>query len=204
MIADRHLRAQLERVQAKGYWPHLQAAIQKYFPAGPFDVADLFAIGSRETGWDPRWETQPGDGGNGFGPLQIDGRYYPEWVATGAWRDVPQAIMKGAAVLRMKYEEICGLQGKRFPATTRSGQTYWCPKGKALSVDELRAVVIAAYNCGRWSMYHVSKGRDPDFGTTGHDYSKDVLSRAARVREWRGNDSGRICPTCGQPIAGSR
>jgi len=46
----------------------------------------------------------------------------------------------------------------------------------------LLRVTVAAYNCGLWAYYHFSKGNDIDRGTTGQDYSKDVLAKAARFK----------------------
>lgn len=57
----------------------------------------LYAIGSRETNWDPFWQTNPGDGGNGHGYLQIDKRFHSipdDWTTNVEWQ-----IRKGAEVL---------------------------------------------------------------------------------------------------------
>lgn len=181
-ISPTELRRQFDHVAAGGWNEDLAAAAVLTFPAGEFDAAILFAIGSRETNWAPRWMREPGDNGNGFGPMQIDKRSFPEWVASGAWRDPKAAILKGAEVLRSKLEDTIAMQGK--PISLKSRGRVFTVTGAVLLPLLQYQVAIAAYNCGRWAHYHVSKGRSPDHGTTGGDYSADVLYRADLARPW--------------------
>jgi hypothetical protein len=52
----------------------------------------LLAIASRET----NMRNIIGDGGHGYGIMQIDDRSFPEWCNSGLWKDVNAAIQKGA------------------------------------------------------------------------------------------------------------
>lgn len=179
-ISPRQLKSQLLRVKSRGWWRHLVDAAAFVFPAMEFDAFDLFAIGSRETNWNPLYLKVPGDGGNGFGPMQIDKRSFPEWVESGKWKDPSSAILMGAVVLHQKLEDAIAKQGAMI--VVRSGGHSYSVVGKTLTPAEQKRVAIAAYNSGRWAHYHISMGRDPDHGTTGKDYSADVLERAETAR----------------------
>ncbi len=205
-VTGAQLQAQFNLATQEGWWRHLEDAAAAYFPNGEFDAVDLFAIGSRETNWNRKYLTEPGDNGNGYGPMQVDKRSYPSWVASGRWRLPREAIMKGAEVLQHHMNDARANTGRAFSVRDRKGKTYTIPKGAPMNREELRRVALAAYNSGRWSYYHFSKGRDPDRGTTGADYGKDVLERAAAARAWApaGDRARRIpveaektCPTCG-------
>lgn len=197
-IATEQLRGQFDRVMGSDWWPHLIEACDLHFPLGAFDAVDLFAIGSRETNWNPRYLREPGDNGNGFGPMQIDRRSFPDWIATGAWKIPREAILKGAEVLWAKLQDARAMQGRKITVRTGSGQAF-SVTGKNLAPEEQKRVAIAAYNCGIWAHYHVSKGRDPDHGTTGKDYSADVLERAEVARPWvpASAPATTACPACG-------
>ena len=193
-ISRDQVREQMRRVVERGWWPFIEGAIDTYFPQGPFDEYDLFGIGSRETNWDPRYLSEPGDNGNGFGLLQVDRRTAPQWVASGAWKDARRGIMKGASILRAKYDQAYDLQGKAIVAKTRAGESF-SVTAKRLTPAELKRVAVASYNSGLWALYHVSKGRHPDRGTTGGDYGTDVLERAATARTWK-TEKTKPCPKC--------
>lgn len=199
-LTARQLRQQFDAVVSNGWWAHLEAAARQYFPAGEFDAFDLFAVGSRETNWNPKYLREPGDRGHGFGPMQIDSRSFPDWIRTGQWRDPRAAIMKGAEVLRAKLDQVRQKEGKTITVTSR--KVAYRVTGKRLADWERKKVALAAYNSGQWAHYHASKGRDPDRGTTGADYGADVLERAETARSWTGGDAApssppRICPQCG-------
>jgi Putative peptidoglycan binding domain/Transglycosylase SLT domain len=116
----------------------------------------LSAIASRET----RGREVVGDHGNGFGIIQVDKRFHPEKVAKieakqGLAR-IEESIRQGAIVLK---ESITAIKAK-FP--------NWTP------AQQLKGA-LAAYNAGV-STVQTLEGMDK--GTTGDDYSGDVLARA--------------------------
>jgi hypothetical protein len=175
----RNLRTQFDRAARLGWLPHFRDAATAF----GHDPADLLAVASRETNLDPRWLKQAGDNGNGFGLMQADKRYVPQWVATGEWRDARSGIFKGAEILKAKRDEAKRGVGKRMTVKSRNGQTAVFT-GKPLASDRLRLVSFAMYNSGLWGYYHECKSGDPDRGTTGKDYSRDVNARAAHFRRW--------------------
>ena len=141
----------------------------------------ICAIGSRESNWglgsdmkpkgpagtgdwaprDPkRWGyAMPPDGlGWGRGLMQVD-YAQSDFGKTGNWMDPLANIQFGTNELASNIQH--------FTATPHSG------------VDPVRAAV-AAYNCGPKNVEKaIKEGHDVDIYTTGHDYSRDVLGRAA-------------------------
>lgn len=180
-ITESQLRKQIEKLRALKLLPAIEAAAETY-GAGVFDAADLIAIGSRESNFNDKWLKVAGDAGNGFGWMQADKRSFPEWIRTGAWKDPAKAFEMGARILRDKLADTTGCEGVRFTVRDKAGRVYTCERGKRLSKRERYMVALAAYNCGRWAHYHVSKGRDIDTGTTGKDYAADVAERARFIR----------------------
>jgi hypothetical protein len=177
----RDLRSQFDRVKRLGWLPAVEAAAR----AHGHEPWDLLAIGSRESNLDPKYLRITGDHGNGFGPWQVDKRYFPEWTRSGKWRDVEEAAEKGAEVLAAKRQEVLDSRGKQRTVTSRSGQRATFTGG-AFTVAELRLIAFAAYNSGLWAYYHHTKAGDPDRGTTGKDYSRDVDARSRVFRQlWR-------------------
>jgi len=168
---------QYDRAKRLGWIPFFFEAAKTH-THDLFDAADLMAIGSRETNLDPKWLTKAGDGGHGHGLMQIDDRSFSEFTKSEYWRDARLGILYGAKVLRQKWDDTQSSIGKRRIIKGNAfigkdvGQGY-----------EAQQVAIAAYNCGRWSHYNVSKGKDVDRTTTGKDYSSDVLGRSAQFRE---------------------
>lgn len=152
----------------------------------------LLAIASRETDMGGRelstnvfeWLTKPGDSGHGFGLLQIDGRFLPEWAASGAWRQAEAGIHAGAEVLAGKRAGLQRRAGQIITVRDSSTKLTYRYRLQAFTGDALERVSIAAYNCGDWAGYHVRKGRDVDHGTTHRNYSRDVLTRATAFRQW--------------------
>ncbi len=67
------------------------------------------AIASRET----NMRNIVGDGGHGYGIMQIDDRSYPDWCHSGLWKDATAGIQKGASVLDAKRETIRDGQGRK-------------------------------------------------------------------------------------------
>lgn len=140
-------------------------------------------IGYRESSLNEKYLKVAGDNGNGYGLMQIDIRSYRDWVASEKWKDAEACISKGAEVLASKRDGITAVIGKKdIQVKTLSGETYKFD-GRPISGESLLQVTVAAYNCGMWAYYHYSKGHDVDRGTTGQDYSKDVLVKAGRFKE---------------------
>jgi hypothetical protein len=184
----RDLRSQFDRAKRLGWLPSVADAAR----AHGHEPWDLLAIGSRESNLDPKYLRITGDNGNGFGPWQVDKRYFPEWTRSGKWRDAQEAAEKGAEVLAAKRQEVLDSRGKQRTVTSRSGQRATFTGG-AFTVAELRLIAFAAYNSGLWAYYHHTKSGDPDRGTTGKDYSRDVDARSRIFRQlwqaWEADDT---------------
>jgi hypothetical protein len=174
-----HVAAAFQRCQQLGWIPFFQEAAQ----ANSFEPELLMGIGYRESNLNPKYLKVPGDNGHGYGLMQIDIRSYPAWVKAGDWKDPKSCISKGAEVLASKRDEIVSSVGKKnIKVRTLAGKTYGFD-GKEIVGQALLRVTVAAYNCGLWAYYHYSKGHDVDQGTTGRDYSKDVLKKTARFKQ---------------------
>jgi hypothetical protein len=167
---ERDLVRQFERAKKNGWIRFFKSAAERY--QLPPEI--LLAIASRET----NMRNIIGDGGHGYGIMQIDDRSFPEWCNSGLWKDVNAAIQKGALVLHSKQQTIRNGQGKRL----KVGGTPFVGKAQ-LSKDELLRTAIAAYNSGLWAYYNLTKYGDPDRRTTGRDYSQEVLKRAQVFRK---------------------
>jgi hypothetical protein len=158
------LQRQFQAAKTKGWIAYFQKAASDY----EFAPELLLGIASRET----NMKNIVGDGGHGYGIMQIDDRSYPDWCHSGGWKDVNACIQRGALVLDGKREQIRSGEGKSLKV---GGMTF---RGASnLSATDLLHVSIAAYNCGLWAFFSFSKGADPDAKSTGRDYSKDVLNR---------------------------
>jgi Transglycosylase SLT domain len=167
---ERGLTKQFERVKKNGWIRFFKSAAERY----QFPPEILLAIASCET----NMRNIIGDGGHGYGIMQIDDRSFPEWCNSGLWKDVNASIQKGALVLHSKQQTIRNGQGKRL----KVGSTPFVGKAH-LSKDELLRTAIAAYNSGLRAYYNLTRHGDPDRRTTGRDYSKDVLKRAQVFRK---------------------
>jgi tape measure domain-containing protein len=151
-----------------------------------FDLATLLGIASRET----NIKNIIGDRGRGVGMMQVDIGTDAAFKAAGKWKDAGVAIERGAQILQQKMQQLISLAGKEVTIKDRKGRAYTFTVPK-LEGEQLRQTAIAAYNSGLWAAYHVSKGRSPDYGTTGKDYSADVMARADQFRALLG---GQITP----------
>jgi transglycosylase-like protein with SLT domain len=171
------IRKAFDRCDELGWVPYFRDAAKE----NDFDPELLMAIGYRETHLDPKYLKVAGDNGHGYGLMQIDNRSYPDWVNSGKWKDAESCINKGAEVLDSKRTEIQNGIGEKLTVKTLAGVSYEF-EGKQIVGADLLRVTVAAYNCGLWAYYHFSKGHDVDRGTTGQDYSKDVLAKAARFK----------------------
>ncbi len=182
------LQIEYERAKKLGWLPYFQEAATKY----DIPVEILMGIGSRETELNPYYLKHPGDYRDGtyhgYGLMQMDIGSYPDWISQGHWKDARDCILKGAEVLNAKRQEIQDGQGKKL---TVGKQEY---TGAKISGADLLRVAIAAYNSGAWAYYNYSTGHDPDRFTTGKDYSKDVLRRAARFGQLLAHDAKPVMP----------
>ncbi len=145
------LQAKTEYDYAKvlGWLEYFEASAKKY----QLEISLLLAIASRET----NIRNILGDYGHGAGVMQVDIGTDREFVTSGEWRDVAKSIDRGTAILSEKVNALA--------------------EAKWLSLEASQSIAIASYNCGRWALLDYRAGRDPDTHTTGHNYSKDVLSR---------------------------
>jgi len=181
------LRAQFQRAEKEGWLAAFRAAAERY----EVRAEVLLGIASRESDMGGaqlpsgayRWLTMPGDGGHGFGLMQIDGRSFPDWVETGAWQQASPGIFQGAAILAAKRHGLVRRAEQTIAVTDRkSHRAYLFKMPTFTDPAVLERVAISSYNAGDWAPYHLTKGRDIDFGTTGKDYSRDVLGRAELFR----------------------
>ena len=161
-----HLVAQFKTARQKGWIDAFKAvAAKRNFP-----VEVLMGIASRET----NMRNILGDGGHGHGIMQIDDRSFADFCKSGAWKDGSQCIVMGALVLDQKRTQIESGKGKNL----RVGNTTFT--GAAFTEAELLRVAVAAYNSGLRSYMNFSRNGNPDLGTTGHDYSTDVMKRSVQ------------------------
>ena len=100
----RDIERQLGEAKRQGWTKHFADAGDKF----GFSSATLLAIASRET----NIKNIIGDGGHGYGLMQIDDRSYPDFIKSGDWKDPRENIFKGAEVLDEKFRYISGNIGK--------------------------------------------------------------------------------------------
>jgi hypothetical protein len=155
LISELGLRSQFNRAKAAGWLPFFMSG--DYGMRGPI----LMGIASRESNLSQVVGDYGLDGRpNGFSLMQIDKRSYPEWVASGKWKDVGTAVKMGAFVLRSKYNQA---------------------EAAGVPAGDLMRVAVAMYNAGGHALhdYLIHGAAGADYRTTGHDYSADVLARTA-------------------------
>ncbi|KAK2838996.1 hypothetical protein Q7C36_013810 [Tachysurus vachellii] len=126
--------------------------ILKVGSAMSMDPAVIAAIISRESRAGAALVNGWGDHGNGFGLMQVDKRYHK---LRGAWNS-EEHIRQGTEILIDSIRQI----QKKFPNWPKEHQF----KGG-----------ISAYNAG---VKNVRTYEAMDIGTTGNDYSNDVVARA--------------------------
>ncbi|KAK9963608.1 hypothetical protein ABG768_006779 [Culter alburnus] len=129
-----------------------KSMIIKVGRAKQMDPAVIAAIISRESRAGAALIDGWGDHGNAFGLMQVDKRYH---TPVGAW-DSEQHVTQGTEILIDSIKEIKA----KFPQWTQEQ----CFKGG-----------ISAYNAG---VKNVRTYERMDVGTTGGDYSNDVVARA--------------------------
>ncbi|XP_078512285.1 lysozyme g-like [Lissotriton helveticus] len=115
------------------------------------DPALIAALASRESRAGSALRNGYGDGGNGFGLLQVDKRYHKP---RGAWNS-QEHITQAIEILVSMIKAI----SKKFPK--------W-------SVEQKLKGGIAAYNAGPGNVRNLNV----DSYTTGKDYASDVVARA--------------------------
>ncbi|MBC1262360.1 lysozyme [Synechococcus sp. BSF8S] len=159
------LKAHLDEIQRRGYEPMIKESAAKF----GFQPSLIGGIGSRESFWglilNPPGPGGTGDNGHGRGLMQIDDGAFPDWIATGQWRDPETNIRFGCQVLA-------------------GNRRFFEPKLSGAGSLLVRATV-AGYNAGPGNVIAaIRAGRDPDFPTTGRDYSRDVLDRAGWFQQF--------------------
>ncbi|MCS6885115.1 MAG: peptidoglycan-binding protein [Acidobacteriota bacterium] len=129
----------------------------------------LAAIMSRESRGGAALDSRGlGDGGNGFGLMQIDKRYHRPVGDPYSAEHIDQA----AGILKNMWDQV------------KAKHPNWPP------VQQLRGAV-AAYNSGVGNVQTIER---MDIGTTGNDYSNDVWARAQFYSKYFG---GTTSPTTG-------
>lgn len=164
ITAEDLYRKQYDRADKAGYDDAFDKASKK--TGIPANI--LMAVGSRET----NMRNIMGDGGRGAGLMQVDVGTDAAFKSSGAWKDAEASIIRGAEILKEKFDWLTNNAGKEVSV---KGNKFTVPKFEG---EEKMRVALAMYNSGAWAPYHASKGRSPDFGTTGKDYSADVLKRS--------------------------
>lgn len=159
------LKAQLDEIERRGYESMIKAAAADF----GFQPSLIGGIGSRESFWglilNPPGPGGTGDNGHGRGLMQIDDRAFPDWIATGQWRQPEKNIRFGCKVLA---------DNRRFFESRLAG-----------SGDLFVRATVASYNAGPGNVIKaIRDGDDPDSRTTGRDYSRDVLDRAGWFQQF--------------------
>jgi hypothetical protein len=164
------LKKQFNRANGDGWVAFFDQAGKDY----KFSTHILMAVSSRET----NIKNIIGDGGHGYGLMQIDDRSFPDWCHSGVWEDANAGVQKGALVLDDKRESVRNGQGKTLKVKIGGKDVSFVGKPN-LTPAELLQTALAAYNSGLKAYYGLSVFDDPDRFTTQKDYSADTLARAA-------------------------
>jgi peptidoglycan hydrolase-like protein with peptidoglycan-binding domain len=165
-VGASHKMAQNDLSRLRQYKGAFEAAAAKH----GLPPALLAAIASRESRAGAALDSNGrGDGGNGFGLMQIDFRYHNPRGGPYSAQHIDQA----AGILKGMLNEVKA----RHPS--------WSPE------QQLRGAV-AAYNSG---VSNVQTIAGMDRGTTGNDYSNDVWARAQALAPSFGGAGGTTGPT---------
>jgi soluble lytic murein transglycosylase-like protein len=134
------------------------------------DPALIAGILSRESGAGLLLDANGlGDGGHGYGLMQIDDGSYKSWLGTHDWRNPLVNIRKGVSVLLDKRAELIDLARA---------------SGVHPSVGDLLTWTVSAYNAGADGAFDGVLDHDrSDAFTTGGNYAADVLARTAYYRD---------------------
>lgn len=168
-------RQQYQRAQKQGYDEEFDKASQRT----GIRKEVLMGVGSRET----NMRNIIGDGGRGAGLMQVDIGTDAAFKASGAWKDAGASIQRGADILKEKFDWLIKMSGKDVSFKDKQGtqRKFTVPK---LEGEDLEQTALAMYNSGIWGAYHRAQGRSPDRGTTGGDYSQDVLARSEYFKQF--------------------
>ena len=124
-----------------------------------------YALGDRESGWgvylSPKNDPGgTGDSGHGHGLMQIDDKTWGDWLSQNDWTDPLTNIRKGLDIFTTQMQTISDAYG-----------------GK-IDPGVLARMAIVAYNHGvSGALKNAENGADYDTGTTGGNYSADVISK---------------------------
>jgi soluble lytic murein transglycosylase-like protein len=136
----------------------------------------------------PPGPTGTGDGGHGRGLMQIDDRYWTNWLAQNDWTDPYTNIKQGALIWQQKRNFFMS-QGSGTVNIT-AGQAAKLnavsgpyPDPRPIYDDAaLNQAATAAYNAGEGGVLAaLAAGMDPDLMTTGKNYSNWVLAQVGVV-----------------------
>lgn len=162
----------------------------------------IFALGDRETLWgtskflDKPGPEGRGDGGHGYGLMQIDDRDASNtaFIASGAWRNPYSNVSFGVKKLKRKMAFFTGrskVNGLTDGTTVTIGSTSASRLGVApgtyrdprpLSGSALWEAAIASYNTGEGNVLkNLAAGKPAQVTTAGGDYVTDVNRRASNV-----------------------
>ncbi len=144
-------------------------------------VAILAAIASRET----RGKNVTGDHGHGIGIIQVDDRAHKEEAAKikakNGIEQIEESIRQGAIIFKKSHAAVKA----KFP--------HWTPE------QQLKGA-LAAYNFGVDDL-RTLEGMDK--GTTGNDYSSDVIARAQFMTQNGFAEESAASTESTQPAAGN-
>lgn len=140
----------------------LNAALSKYKLSEVSGESLLYALGAKETLWGtsslciPKGVECVGDRGNGFGIFQVDKRWHPEHVNSGAYKDFDLHVQYVVSLLEDNMRMLLEY--------SKINKTSW------VTLKNL----ICCYNAGIGNVIDaLKKGEDPNSRTTG-DYYGDV------------------------------
>jgi hypothetical protein len=138
-------------------------------------AALLLALASRET----NMRNIAGDSGHGRGWLQIDDRSHLDFLAkhrgcdSGSFTPAHDSAAPKGRVPTLTAATIYAIGLLR--ANMRVARSNGVPE------EQVLRFAIAAYNAGAGGALHGFRNGDVDRGTTGGDYSRDVLARKAVI-----------------------
>lgn len=181
----KYIAEQYAYAKKQGWIPFFRESASKH----GFTTEDVMATGSRESNLkNIKGDYQHGQY-NGYSLMQLDIHSYRPFIESGDWKDVAKAIDKGCEALAEKRDQIVkASKQKQCTIKFRSGRTVKFTPRK-FNDEQLRAMTLAAYNCGLATYYHFSLGHDLDAGTTGKNYASDVLSRSEDFRDLLAKDA---------------
>lgn len=138
----------------------------------------------------------PPDGkGWGRGLMQLDYYHYKSWLDSNPWWVPIVMIRKATQELKKHFDFFASKKpligsptvftdGKRVNFVASSAKSRWgvsgdyLPDPRPLSGNLLVRAALASYNGGdAYVLRSVAAGKDPDFTTTGGNYSQHILTR---------------------------